>query len=63
MSLIRRALHTEPQSVELPALDAPPRFQVEARESKRLKAIAYLGDKWVFADTRQDFLARVQGLV
>lgn len=44
-------------------LDETPRYVVEAHETKRLKAIAYLGDKWVLARTRQDFLARVQGLV
>lgn len=44
-------------------LDDTPRYAQEAMETKRLKAIAYLGNKWVLASTRQDFLARVQGLV
>lgn len=44
-------------------LKKPARYASEAMETKRLRAIAYLGDKWVLAATRQDFIAQVQGLV
>lgn len=40
----------------------PARFEQEALATKRNQAIAYLGDKWVYARTRGDHIAKVRGL-
>ena len=56
MNLLTILFGAEPAPQPAPPPVPPPRYQQEAMDTKRMKAIAYLGDKWVLLTVHDELI-------